>query len=207
MAQVVRAELQLEALGGATQRHRHHPGIVDQDVDRLVPAGREFTYRVQVGQIQRASLGRPADPGHRLGCLCLIAGGDHHSGAAVGQHRVKITCFTSQDPAAKKPGPNETLGESLIPARYANFDTSGLTVAVLADGNKPFELKLESGTKSGETAEGGKVETSESEAKAADEAAKPIDDAAQSAPVDVGAPAATQPAADAAAAEVKTDAK
>lgn len=67
-------------------------------------------------------------------------------GAAVGRHKVKITCYTSQDPAARKLDglPPESLGESLIPDRYTRFDTSGLEVAVLAGGNKPFEFDLES---------------------------------------------------------------
>ena len=65
-------------------------------------------------------------------------------GAAVGRHKVKITCYASQDPAAKKAerGPQESLGESLISERYTRFDTSGLEVAVLAGGNKPFVFEL-----------------------------------------------------------------
>lgn len=66
-------------------------------------------------------------------------------GAAVGRHKVKITSYSSQDPAAEKSaGSSESLGESLIPDRYTRFDTSGLEVAVLAGGNKPFEFALDS---------------------------------------------------------------
>ncbi|MFO0791362.1 MAG: hypothetical protein U0805_18025 [Pirellulales bacterium] len=76
-------------------------------------------------------------------------------GAAVGQHRVKITCYTSQDPAAKKDGPSESLGESLIPQQYTSSDTSGLTVAVLSGGNGPFVFELKSTPKEAESTQDG----------------------------------------------------
>lgn len=134
-------------------------------------------------------------------------------GAAVGQHRVKITCYTSQDPATKKPGPSETLGESLIPARYANFDTSGLTVAVLADGNSPFMFELKSEAQEGETAQGGEAkQTPAGVAKPADRAAKPTEDAAPSADhsgpsAPAEATATPEPAGGAPPADAKTDGK
>ena len=67
-----------------------------------------------------------------------------NDGAAVGRHRVRIVCYTSQDPSNQKPGPQgDSLGELLIPRRYANFSTSGIEVSVLAGGNAPFIFKLE----------------------------------------------------------------
>jgi len=65
-------------------------------------------------------------------------------GAAVGRHKVKIACYSSQDPAAHKADslPSESLGTLLIPERYTGFDTSGLEVAVLSGGNKPFVFEL-----------------------------------------------------------------
>lgn len=115
-----------------------------------------------------------------------------NDGAAVGQHHVKITCYRSQDPAVKRSGPNESLGESLVPARYTNFDTSGLTVAVLADGNSPFVFELKSESKDGETAKDadGAVKDTPSDsakpttndAQPASDATKPADESAQSAP-------------------------
>lgn len=67
-------------------------------------------------------------------------------GATPGRHQVKIACYSSQDPAeeAKKNAPSDFLGASLIPIRYTNFETSGLEVAVLAGGNKPFVFELKS---------------------------------------------------------------
>lgn len=67
-------------------------------------------------------------------------------GATPGRHHVKIACYSSQDPAEKanKSVPSESLGESLIPIRYTSFETSGLEVAVLAGGNKPFVFELKS---------------------------------------------------------------
>jgi hypothetical protein len=67
-------------------------------------------------------------------------------GAAVGRHKVKVTCYSSQDPAAKRSSANgnESLGVSLIPERYTRFDTSGLEVAILAGGIKPYTIELRS---------------------------------------------------------------
>lgn len=67
-------------------------------------------------------------------------------GAAVGRHKVRVTCYTSQDPKQKKENSaaSDSLGESLIPLRYTSFDTSGLEVALLAGGNKPFVFELKS---------------------------------------------------------------
>lgn len=67
-------------------------------------------------------------------------------GAAVGRHKVRVTCYTSQDSRQKKENStaSDSLGESLIPLRYTNFDTSGLEVALLAGGNKPFVFELKS---------------------------------------------------------------
>lgn len=67
-------------------------------------------------------------------------------GAAVGRHKVRVTCYTSQDPSQKKEASaaSDSLGDSLIPLRYTSFDTSGLEVALLAGGNKPFVFELKS---------------------------------------------------------------
>jgi hypothetical protein len=67
-----------------------------------------------------------------------------NDGAVVGQHQVRIACFTSQrpsngDPAARKG--EVGVGSSLIPSKYSNFDTSDLRVEVKA-ANEPFVFKL-----------------------------------------------------------------
>ncbi|TWT93428.1 hypothetical protein Pla108_39220 [Botrimarina colliarenosi] len=64
-------------------------------------------------------------------------------GAAVGQHRVRVVCYASQDPANAETPTGDALGELLTPSRYAGFANSGIQVSVLADGNAPFILKLE----------------------------------------------------------------
>src|SRR3569833_4521488 len=56
-AQEVGAELRLEPVGGASQRRRRDARVVDQQIDRAVPAGGERTYGVQVGEVKFAYLG------------------------------------------------------------------------------------------------------------------------------------------------------
>lgn len=64
-------------------------------------------------------------------------------GAAVGRHRVKIVCYSQQDPALKDKAGGDSLGDSLIPERYTSFTRSGIEVSVLAQGNAPFVFNLE----------------------------------------------------------------
>jgi hypothetical protein len=66
VAEVVDAELGLEAVGGAPLRHRHHAGVVDQQVDRRVRGedGIGGTLdRSQVAEIQLDDLDRGAGVG------------------------------------------------------------------------------------------------------------------------------------------------
>ena len=60
VAEVVGAELELEALGGPAQRHRHHPGVVDQQVDRPRPGPGEGADGAQIGEVERPDLGQTA---------------------------------------------------------------------------------------------------------------------------------------------------
>lgn len=64
-------------------------------------------------------------------------------GAILGKNQVEITCSTNQDPNAPPPDPNIEMpvGESLIPLRYSQAQTSGLTREVKEGGNS-FEFKL-----------------------------------------------------------------
>ena len=68
-------------------------------------------------------------------------------GAAVGKNKVRIACFTSQDPSKKGPGGASlagiALGDPLIPQKYLSCETSGLEVEVQSGSNDPvvFELK------------------------------------------------------------------
>ncbi len=68
-------------------------------------------------------------------------------GAYVGLHKVRITCYESQSPAAKAArsgGGEASLGKLLIPRRYTFFDQSGLTAEVVARGENQFDFELDS---------------------------------------------------------------
>ena len=93
MAQMVHAELHLEALFRLPVRTLHHAGVVDQQVEsaqRLVHLGREGSHRVQIGEVQELDLdlvvvGRVHDGlGSDLSLLGVAAGHDD-SGAALGK--------------------------------------------------------------------------------------------------------------------------
>lgn len=66
-----------------------------------------------------------------------------NDGAAVGTHKVSISCFESQRPDAPPPDPNTepSLGKPLVPAKFLSAETSGLTAEVKAD-NEPFVFEL-----------------------------------------------------------------
>ena len=94
MAQVVDAELQLEAVGGDPVRRHHDPGVVDQQVDALAGGpdlcGRRAD-RPQRGQIQRhhpdiGSRRRGTDPGDRVVCLALVPAAEEQPRAPLREH-------------------------------------------------------------------------------------------------------------------------
>jgi hypothetical protein len=64
-------------------------------------------------------------------------------GAVLGTHRVRVTCFENQRPGSVPPPADTeaTLGKSLIPAKYTNFHSSGLTIEVKTH-NEPLVLDL-----------------------------------------------------------------
>jgi hypothetical protein len=67
-------------------------------------------------------------------------------GAAVGKNKVRIACYTNQDPAKKGPGgaglAGITPGEPLIPQKYLSCETSGVEVEVRSGANDPVVLEL-----------------------------------------------------------------
>jgi len=77
------------------------------------------------------------------GVFHLSTYGDR-DGAAIGFHRVRVSCYEKQRPGAVPNGGNaeKGLGASLIPLRYTDINSSGLTAEVRAT-NEPlvFELK------------------------------------------------------------------
>ncbi len=93
IAEVVDAELHLEALRGVAQRYGHQAGIVDQDVQAVVIVqelvGRSF-HRVEVAQIHFENFDCSArvgglDSRHRVMCLGSVAAGENHGGALAGK--------------------------------------------------------------------------------------------------------------------------
>ena len=85
VAEVVGAELELEAVGRAGQRRHHDAGVVDEQVDFAVPGRGELAHRCQAGEIELAHLGLA---GHRRsGRTALVesAHGEHDARAGAGQ--------------------------------------------------------------------------------------------------------------------------
>jgi hypothetical protein len=63
-------------------------------------------------------------------------------GAVLGVHRVQITCFESQRPGVTVESKGEQgVGQSLIPAKYTRYDSSGLRREV-GKQNEPFVFEL-----------------------------------------------------------------
>lgn len=60
-------------------------------------------------------------------------------GATVGQHMVRVT--SSQKPIVDAQG-EELVGRSLIPKKYSNFRTSGITVDVPPEGTDSISIEL-----------------------------------------------------------------
>ena len=84
MAEVVGADLALEAVDGLRVRHGHDAGVVDQHVDAVDAVG-EFAHRRQVLQVELAHLDVA---GHARGggvALRGVAHGEDHLGADAGQ--------------------------------------------------------------------------------------------------------------------------
>ncbi len=64
-------------------------------------------------------------------------------GAVIGKHKVAIICNETQRPGFKPPpGQEMPAGKPLIPEKYMNYETSGLTAEVTKGSNEfTFELK------------------------------------------------------------------
>lgn len=75
--------------------------------------------------------------------MSTFADGD---GATLGDHRVRITCYTMQDPSkASESGPmGDSLGALLIPKKYTSLGASGLTATVVESDNPPLLFELSS---------------------------------------------------------------
>ena len=69
--------------------------------------------------------------------LSTFAKGD---GAVLGTHKVGVVAYESHGTG----GPEATMGKLLVPERYINPETSGLTIEVTADGPNEPVLELTS---------------------------------------------------------------
>ena len=98
MAEMVGAELQLEAVGGVLLRRVHHAGVVDEQVDPRVGGrkfGRRGAHRCQRAQIQFVhrhlrARGQLPNAGRRSVALGGVADRHHHSGATGGEHTGRV---------------------------------------------------------------------------------------------------------------------
>lgn len=69
------------------------------------------------------------------------------NGAVVGKNKVRIACFTNQDPSKKGPGGASlaggiALGAPLIPQKYLSCETSGFEVDVRSGSNDAVVFEL-----------------------------------------------------------------
>lgn len=75
--------------------------------------------------------------------MVTIGRGD---GATIGKNKVRVACYTLQDPTTKEKGgaglAGITLGDPLIPQKYLSCETSGFEVEVRSGSNDPVVLEL-----------------------------------------------------------------
>ncbi len=67
-------------------------------------------------------------------------------GVIVGSATVRVACYEQQRPGAKPSDGELALGKSLIPEKYTQFETSGITVAV-EPRMPPLEIELSAETR------------------------------------------------------------
>lgn len=65
-------------------------------------------------------------------------------GVVPGKHLVRITCYETDRPGATVESGQEipVLGESLIPVKYGNYQTSGLEMEIGPQTKQPVEFNL-----------------------------------------------------------------
>ena len=85
MAEVVDADVRLEAVLGPGRAGLQHTRIVDEDVDRPFPGVGELPHRLEAREVQTTGLDVPRPPGGDGVRLRLVADGEHDAGAGAGQ--------------------------------------------------------------------------------------------------------------------------
>ncbi|MGL4514995.1 MAG: hypothetical protein ACRCT8_18070 [Lacipirellulaceae bacterium] len=92
---------------------------------------------------QHTAGGQPAQAQIQPNGSFVLSTFSPEDGARVGTHRVKVSCFSSQDPAVKAAGPaGDSLGTPLIPMRYNSLGESGLSFEVKQGDNEPAKFDL-----------------------------------------------------------------
>lgn len=65
-----------------------------------------------------------------------------NDGAVIGRHQVQIVCREEFPKSKTSAGGEVSFGRSLIPEKYADFLTSGMTVEIKPSGDDPLLLDL-----------------------------------------------------------------
>jgi hypothetical protein len=85
VAEVVGADLHLEAVGGARLGDRHHAGVVDQDVEVAVEPVGELVHRAEVGEVEPPDLGQARNRLRGGRAARLVAHREHDMSARPAQ--------------------------------------------------------------------------------------------------------------------------
>lgn len=117
--------------------------------NQMVPVSGQVLYNgkpLEFGTVMlQPERGQPAVGAIQPGGAFSLTTYKDGDGAVVGKHRVRITCYESQrSTALPKNSEIISLGRALIPAKYANYATSGLEAEISAERNEPLIFRLSS---------------------------------------------------------------
>jgi hypothetical protein len=140
---IVPAGLQLAILGGLLLLSGCSPGKQMVPVSgRVLYNGKPLDFGTVMLQPER---GQPAVGAIQPSGAFSLTTYKEGDGAVVGKHRVRITCYEPQrSPSLPKNSEIISLGKPLIPAKYANYATSGLEVEISVGRNEPLVFRLSS---------------------------------------------------------------
>jgi hypothetical protein len=118
------------------------------DKPAVAPASGKVLYNgqpVPYGNVMfQPAKGQPAGAAIQPDGTFRLSTFSEFDGAIIGPHKVSVACYSSQRPSekTKKAVGEATLGESLLPSRYAYFDQSGLTAEIPAEGTDSLQFDL-----------------------------------------------------------------
>src|SRR5262249_35322041 len=138
-AEVVRAELQLEAVGRLRLRARHDAGIVDHDVEGRV--ARQEALRERVNVLQRAELelldlnvpapSRRANPLRDRFALRHVPGGENNVGASLGEDARRLLSQTARPPVTSVTLPLRSIPSATSLAVVSAPNLAGSRMVIL----------------------------------------------------------------------------